>query len=47
MKRIFLGKLVPLPHEVTEGMADYEPPVEIPPDRLSKGYKILDAIGRK
>jgi hypothetical protein len=47
LKRIFMGKLIPLPHEVTEGMADYEPPVEIPPDRLSKGYKILYAVAKK
>jgi hypothetical protein len=26
LKRIFMGKLIPLPHEITEGMADYEPP---------------------
>ena len=42
-----MGKLVPLPHEVTEGMADYEPPVEIPVDRISKEYKILYAVAKK
>ena len=47
LKRIFMGKLVPLPHEITEDMADYEPPVEIPIDRVVKEYKILYAIGKK
>jgi hypothetical protein len=42
-----MGKLIPLPHEVTEGMADYEPPVEIPGDRISKEYKILYAVAKK
>jgi hypothetical protein len=47
LKRIFLGKLVPLPHEVTEGMAQYEPPVEIPVDKINRDFKIIYAIGRK
>lgn len=47
LKRIFMGKLVPLPHEVYEGMAPYEPPVEIPSDRVSPGYKIIYAVGRE
>jgi SAM-dependent methyltransferase len=47
LKRIFLGKLIPLPQEITEGMADYEPPMEIPIDRVVKEYKILYAIGKK
>ncbi len=47
LKRIFMGKLIPLPHEITEGMADYEPPMEIPVDRISKEYKILYAIAKK
>jgi len=47
LKRIFMGRLIPLSLEITEGMADYEPPIEIPPDRANKGYKLLYAIGRK
>jgi len=47
LKRIFMGKLVPLPDEITEGMAPYEPPVEIPSDRECKEFKILYAIGKK
>jgi hypothetical protein len=47
LKRIFMGELTPLPHEIEEDMADYEPPVEIPIDRVVKEYKILYAIGKK
>jgi hypothetical protein len=43
LKRIFMGKLIPLPNEITEGLADYDPPVEIPPDRECKEFK--KAIG--
>jgi len=28
-------------------MADYEPPVEIPVDKVNKEFKILYAIGKK
>jgi hypothetical protein len=47
LKRIFFGKLISLPPEITEDMAPYEPPVEIPPDIECKGFKILYAIGKK
>ena len=47
LKRIFMGKLFSLPHEITEGMVDYQPPVEIPIDRVVKEYKILYAIAKK
>jgi ubiquinone/menaquinone biosynthesis C-methylase UbiE len=47
LKRIFMGKLIPLPHEIEEGIASYEPPIEIPPDRECKEFKILYAIGKK
>jgi hypothetical protein len=33
--------------EITEGMAEYEPPVEIPADRVVKEYKILYVIAKK
>jgi len=42
-----MGKLVPLPPEITEGMAPYEPPVEIPADKMNRGFKILYAVGKK
>jgi ubiquinone/menaquinone biosynthesis C-methylase UbiE/GNAT superfamily N-acetyltransferase len=47
LKRIFIGRLIPLPNEVTEGMATYEPPLEIPTDKKNEGFKILYAIGKK
>jgi hypothetical protein len=42
-----MGKLIPLPHEITEGMAPYEAPKAIPPDEVTKGFKILYAVGKK
>ncbi|OGQ09760.1 MAG: hypothetical protein A2026_17415 [Deltaproteobacteria bacterium RBG_19FT_COMBO_46_12] len=47
LKRIFMGRLVPLPSDITEGIADYDPPIEIPSDRECKGFKILYAMGKK
>ena len=47
LKRIFMGRLVPLPPEITEGIAAYEPPVEIPPNKECKEFKILYAVGKK
>ena len=47
LKRIFMGKLLPLPNEITEGIADYEPPVEIPVDQVTRDFKILYAVGKK
>jgi hypothetical protein len=47
LKRVFMGRLIPLPNEVTEGMAEYEAPVEIPEDRVNRDFKILYSMGRK
>ena len=47
LKRIFFGKLIPLPPEITEGMADYDPPVELPVDKVNRDFKILYAVGKK
>ncbi len=41
LKRIFMGKLIPLPHEITEGMTTYQPPVEIPKDKVNRNFKII------
>lgn len=41
LKRFFLGKLVPLQPEITEGMAEYVPPKKIPLDASSPKYKVL------
>jgi len=47
LKRIFMGKLIPLPAEVYEGMAPYEPPVSIPVDKINKDFKIIYAVATK
>jgi ubiquinone/menaquinone biosynthesis C-methylase UbiE len=47
LKRIFMGKLVPLPEEVHDGMASYKPPERIPPDQPCNNFKIIYAIAEK
>jgi len=47
LKRIFTGRLVPLPLEITENMAPYESPIEIPSNTECKEFKILYVIGKK
>jgi hypothetical protein len=47
LKRVFMGKLIPLPHEVTEDMTPYEAPIEISVDKVNKDFKILYAVGKK
>jgi ubiquinone/menaquinone biosynthesis C-methylase UbiE len=44
LKRIFFGKLVPLPPEVVDGMADYAPPVPLSSDSQDSQYKVLYAV---
>jgi ubiquinone/menaquinone biosynthesis C-methylase UbiE len=45
LKRIFFGKLKPLPPEISDGMADYILPVPIPHDLPNTQYKVLFAVG--
>lgn len=47
LKRIFMGKLFPLPEEVSEDMAPYEEPVPIPSESINKDFKIIYALARK
>lgn len=47
LKRIFLGRLVPLPPEICDGMVAYSPPVTIPYDSPNYEYKVLYAVGYK
>lgn len=47
LKRIFMGRLVPLPAEVYEDMATFEVPVLIPVDKVNKDFKIIYAVARK
>lgn len=46
-KRIFVGKLYPLPAEITEGMFDYSEPIGVPHDEVSTSYKVIYAVGQK
>ena len=46
LKRLFFGRLTPIPPEVTEGMADLEPLVPIATDTVNSSYKVLYAVGR-
>jgi SAM-dependent methyltransferase len=45
LKRLFMGKLRPLPPEVTEGMSAYTSPVSIPSDLPVTQYKVIFAVG--
>jgi SAM-dependent methyltransferase len=47
LKRIFFGKLISLPPEITEGMTHYIPPVPISHDKPNTDYKVLFAVGKK
>jgi len=44
LKRIFFGKLIPLPNEITEGMTEYIPPTSIPHDSPNFEYKVIYAV---
>lgn len=47
LKRVFIGKLVPLPEEVYEGMTPYETPVLKDRDKLHKEFKIIYVVAKK
>ncbi|HEY3278680.1 MAG TPA: hypothetical protein VGJ94_18845, partial [Syntrophorhabdaceae bacterium] len=46
-KRVFMGKLTPLPPEIKDGMADYDPPLAIRSDMINSEYKVLFAVASK
>ena len=46
LKRIFFGRLVPLPPEIVDGMAAYVPPEPISCDLPVSDYKVIYAVGR-
>jgi ubiquinone/menaquinone biosynthesis C-methylase UbiE len=46
LKRLFFGRLTPIPPEVTEGIADLEPLVPIATDTVNSSYKVLYAVAR-
>lgn len=45
-KRIFFGKLSPVPAEIEEGMVDYIPPAPISCEAANYEYKVLYAVAR-
>ena len=47
LKKIFFGKLSPLPPEVYEGMAAYQAPETIDRKLPNRQYKVLFALGHK
>lgn len=47
MKRIFMGPLKPIPEQVTDGMAPYEPPVPISLSMPTSEFKIIYALAKK
>ncbi len=42
-----MGRLVPLPAEVYEGMASYIPPIPISYNQINNDFKILYAVASK
>jgi hypothetical protein len=46
LKRIFFGKLISLPPEIQDGMAEYTPPVPIAHDVPNSEYKVIYAVAR-
>lgn len=47
LKRVFIGKLLPIPNTVYEGMAKYVEPVELENDKSTEQYKIIYAVAIK
>ena len=47
LKNIFIGKTVPLPDEVKEGMAVYELPVNLLQNQKNTTFKILYLVCKK
>jgi hypothetical protein len=47
LRRIFLGKLAPIPNEVHEGMAGLIEPIEMENRTVTGRYKVLYAVAKK
>lgn len=46
LKRLFFGTLIPLPPEISDGMAEYIPPSPFPNDQPVSHFKVIFAVGR-
>jgi len=47
LKRVFVGKLEPIPAEISDGMTSYREPIPIDDSCSTEKYKILHAMTRK
>lgn len=47
LKRIFIGKLSPIPDQIFEGMAEYDEPIKIRGNAVNRKYKIIYAVAVK
>jgi SAM-dependent methyltransferase len=47
LKRLFYGKLTPIPTEITEGMANLEPLIDLKNIQDASPYKMIYAVGSK
>ncbi len=46
LKKIFYGKLLPLPPELQEGTAEYAPPLPLDANGPTADYRVIYAVGR-
>jgi hypothetical protein len=46
LKRLFYGKLTPLPPEIREGMVDYHQPVPLAPHSATSAFKVIYFVAR-
>jgi len=46
LKRMFFGRLSPLPAEIEDGIADYVAPVPIPGEQPDRRHKVIYAVAR-
>lgn len=47
LKRIFMGKLFPIPKELKEGLCQYHEPVSLSPHKKCEEFKIIYAVAKK
>jgi SAM-dependent methyltransferase len=47
LKRLFMGPLQPVPNQLYDGMASYDPPSPISTDKVNSDFKIIYAVATK
>lgn len=45
LKRLFFGKLISLPPELSDGAIDYHEPIFIAPNKINRTHKVFFAVG--